>query len=425
MDKFAPTATAADERLFRLSDLLKGPVWLGEQKLGALCDLVILDRDVAAEVTHVCVRRPFGRPTLFVPWSNVEQLANRAVRLDPQTQIKAAEKRPHAAVLLQDYIVDKKVLDTDGREVEVVYDVMMAMRNDHLYVVGVDLSRRALLRRLGLKWLANLTAGITDRIENDVVPWKFIEPLPEGIGSFAGDLRLKVLGEQLAKMPPIDVARILEQLDNEHRMVIFNTLETDNASDTLEQLDPKSLRELMAVMPREKAANLIDAMTPGQAADVLAQLPYADVQAIFALMEPRKARKVRIVLDQQEWHAIDYATTDFVKLHPDTTIAQARQSLQQAKERQAVAYLYVLDHDDRLLGLVSTVDLLLAPEDARLQQFMKGSPIRLSDASTLQEATDMFSRYGYRALPVVDKDDKMQGLVLYRDVMGLNNRHLK
>jgi len=309
--------------------------------------------------------------------------------------------------------------------VEVVYDVMLAMQRDMLFVVGVDLSRRALFRRIGLKWLANLTAGITDRFENDIVAWKFVEPLPEGIGSFAGDLRLKVLREEVAKMPPVDVARILEQLGNEHRMAVFDWLEAGSASDALEELDPKSLREVMSALPKEKAAKLVDVMVPGQAADVLSQLPYADVQAIFALLDPAKAKKVRIILDKQEWHAADYSTPDFVKLRPDTTVAEARKSLQNAKERQAVAYLYVLDSEDRLLGLVSAIDLLAAPDDARLEQFMKGSPSFLYIDSTMQEATDMFSRYGYRGLPIVDRDGKMRGLVLYGDVMGLQNRHLE
>jgi magnesium transporter len=237
-------------------------------------------------------------------------------------------------------------------------------------------------------------------------------------------LRLKVLREEVAKMPPVDVARILEQLGNEHRMAVFDWLEAGMASDALEELDPKSLREIISLMPKPKAAKLIDAMVPGQAADVLAQLPYADVQAILGSLDPLKAKKVRIVLDKQDWHASDYAITDFVKLHPDTTAVEARRKLQQAKERAAIAYLYVLDAEDHLLGLVSTIDLLAAADDARLGQIMKGSPSFLSVDSTLEEATEMFGRYGYRGLPIVDHEGKMQGLILQSDVKGLQSRHL-
>jgi len=425
MDNDNATQSRPEETPFRLSDLLKSPVWLGEDKFGSLCDLVIVDNDVAAEVTHVCVSRPFGRPRAFVPWSHVQKLTRNAVRLDPQTPTSNFEKQPTGAVLLHDFIVDKRVLDTDGREVEVVYDVMLATQADRLYVVGVDLSRRALLRRMGLKWLANLTAGITDTLEKDIVAWKFIEPLPEGIGSFAGDLRLKVVREQVAKMPPIDVARILEQLGREQRLAVFNGMEMDHASDALEALDPRSQREVVASLSSEKARQLLSKMTPGQAADVLAALPWSDVHRILDMLDPTTADKVRQILEDQDQRLVNYISTDYVKLHPDTTVGQARQLLRQAMEREAVAYLYVADAGDHLLGLVSAIDLLAASDETCLKQLMKGNPQYLYVDSTLKEATEMFARYGFRALPVTDRHGAMQGIVLYRDVMNLRYRDME
>src|SRR5438445_308905 len=155
------------EQLLHLSDLLNTPVLLRNEKIGALGDLVIVDKDLVAEVTHVMVRRPFGRPSWFVPWHYVHSLTDKSLVLDPATPTDSLPSDPERMLLLQDYIVDKKVLDVEGREVECVYDVMLALQRTHLYVVGVDISRRSLLRRIGLRWLANLTAGITDRMEND------------------------------------------------------------------------------------------------------------------------------------------------------------------------------------------------------------------------------------------------------------------
>jgi sporulation protein YlmC with PRC-barrel domain len=424
MDNLATHHALAGEKLFRLSDLLNRPISMRDEKIGSLSDLVILDKGAVAEVTHVCVHRPFGRPRFFVPWRHVEELTNKAVVLDPKTETGSMEKSPPGAVLLEDYIVDKKVLDVDGRELEVVYDVMLALKMDRLYVIGVDLSHRALLRRIGLRWLANLTASITDRLENDMVAWDLVEPLPEGIGSFAGDLRLKVVKEQLIKMPPVDVARILEQLSDEQRIAIFDWLEPAFASDALEELDPKAQREVIAALPKERIAHLINAMTPGQAADVLAVLPYADVQALFGLLNPVKAKKVRAILDKQEWHAADYATLFFVKLRPDTTVSQARESLRQAKENNAVAYLYVLDAEDQLLGVIHTTDLLTSSDDTLTKDIMKTAAVTLNTQSTLKEAIELFSRYGYMALPVIDPNGKMLGIVPHRDVMELGHRGL-
>ena len=206
------------DQLFLLSDLHRRSVFQSERKIDWVEDFVILDKDIVAEITHVCVGQSFGRPRLFVPWQHVETLTAKSVVMSPAAEVTTMQNAPEGAVLLQDYIVDKKVLDVEGREVEVVYDLALALRQNRLFVIGVDVSHRALLRRVGLKWLANFTASITDTIANEIIAWNLVEPLPENIGSFAGDIRLKVVKGELAKMPPVDVARILEQLTHDQRL---------------------------------------------------------------------------------------------------------------------------------------------------------------------------------------------------------------
>ncbi len=415
---------SANDQLFLLSDLRRRAVFLGDRKIGWVGDFVILDKDLMAEVTHVCVAQPFGRPTLFVPWQNVQTLTAKSVVISPAVEATSMESAPEGAVLLQDYIVDKKVLDVEGREVEVVYDLALALRQNRLFVVGVDVSRRALLRRIGLKWLANFTASITDKITDEIIAWNLVEPLPEKIGSFAGDIRLKVVKEEVAKMPPVDVARILEQLTHDQRLAVFNGLVNGSASDALEELDPKSQRELIAAMPRDRAARLIDHMTPGQAADVLSVLPWSHANAIMRLLDKEKARKVLDILETQDERIVSYVSTDCVKLTPESTTLQARHSYQQAQARDAVAYLYVVDAEDKLVGVVGTADLVMAMDETQLGRIMK-KVISLNADSTLKDASEVFARYGFRALPVTDHEGKFLGIVPYRDVMNLKHRYLE
>jgi CBS domain-containing protein len=412
------------DQLSLLSDLRGRCVFLDNQKIGWVSDFVILDKDLVAEVTHVCVGQSFGRPTLFVPWQNVQTLTAKAAVLSPGTEASSMQSAPAGAVLLQDYIVDKKVLDVEGREVEVVYDVALVLRQNRLFVVGVDVSRRALLRRIGLKWLAKFTAGITDKLTDEIIAWNLVEPLPQEIGSFAGNIRLKVVKEELAKMPTVDVARILEQLTQEQRIALLNGLENGSASDALEELDPKSQREVIAALPRERAARLIDHMTPGQAADVLAVLPWSHANAILRLLGKEKAEKVQDILETKDERIADYISTDCVKLTPDSTALQARQSYQQAQARDAVAYLYVVDAEGTLLGVVGTTDLVMALDETPLGRIMK-KVVALGADGTLKDASEMFARYGFRALPVTDQHDRFLGIVPYRDVMNLKHRYLE
>lgn len=412
----------ATDQTYLLSQLLKCPAYLGEKKIGRLIDLIIVDKDLVAEVTHVCIGRPFGDATLYVPWSKVQSLTPGKLVLDPRIDIAALTETPANAVMLDDHIIDKRVLDVEGREVEVVYDATLAIHRIHLYVIAVDLSRGAMWRRAGLGRLGRIFAKAD---QDRTVAWNLVEPLPENLGSFAGDIRLKVVKTELAKMPPADVARILEELSHDQRFAIFDTLDTPNASDTLEELDPKSQRDLIAVMPKEKAARLIDLMTPGQAADVLSALAWAQVTAILRHMNKDQARKVQEIMNKQEEEAIDYIVTDFIKLSPDAAPADARKSCQAARERDAVAYMYVVDAQDKLLGMIDSADLLRAADTARLKDIMHTRTIYLSSDASLKEAAEVFHRYNYRALPVIEHTGRLLGIILSRDVLELEHHYVE
>ena len=414
------------EQTFYLSDLTNSRVYLRGKRLGKLEDFIIVDKDKFAEVTHLCVRRPFGQTTVHAPWETVKSLSGRGVVIDLDDVERYSGDPPPASVLLNDHILDKKVLDIEGRELEVVYDVKLTLKNDKLYVIEVDLSRYSLLRRVGLSWLADLIYRSSEKNRDKVAPWSLIEPLPENLGSFKGDLRLKILKEQFAEMPPVDVADILEELDHDQRMAIFNGLENGHASDTLEELDPSVQRPLVASLQKDKVARLIDEMTPGQAADLLAVLPMSDTEAIIKLLDKEDSTKIQSILDGQETKIVDLTVTDYLSFPQEITIQEARAEFKRrSMGKEHIGYLYVLDHDGKLSGVLDIRDLLMANDESTLRDVMIGRVINLNPQNTLKEAHEMFARYNFRALPVVDEDDRMLGLLPYRDVINLRHRYLE
>jgi CBS domain-containing protein len=423
MDNLALKHQLAVEQLFWLNDLRGVPVYLDAEKIGSLSDFVIVDRDVVAEVTHLRVGRPFGQEPYFIPWHRVHKLTTRGVVLDDVGDRAALERAPEPAVLLEDYIVDKKVLDVEGREVEVVYDAALAVIRIHLYVVAVDLSRRGMLRRIGLGWLARLLGSA---IQEHSVGWGVVEPLPERLGSFEGNLKLKVLKEELARMPATDTARILEELTRDHRLAIIEGLEVEHASDTLEELDPRTQRDLIATLDKERAARLVDEMTPGQAMDVLAVLAASEKEAILSLLPPEKATKLRSILGKQEELAIDFTVSGFVRFDPEMTVAQARTAFREAaRSKGQITYIYVVNGEGVLLGVVDSKALLLAEDDAKLEDIMSKRVVTLQSSATLKQASEMFARYLFRALPVLDARGRILGILPYRDVVGLRHRYIE
>ncbi len=109
-------------------------------------------------------------------------------------------------ILLRDYILDKKVLDIEDTEVEVVYDVKMTASNDRLYVTDVDLSKYGLLRRMHLKLIGDLIYRPKDKANPQILSWAYIQPLPSEIDSFKGNVKLNILKERLRDIDPVDLA---------------------------------------------------------------------------------------------------------------------------------------------------------------------------------------------------------------------------
>ncbi|MDA8420243.1 MAG: PRC-barrel domain-containing protein, partial [Pseudomonadota bacterium] len=347
---------------FYLSEIIGRKIYLGARRLGKLHDLVIVETTKLPEVTHIVVARPFGHHVLLVPWDRVVVITETEIVVD-LGRIEDYEKDPvRSGILLKDYILDKKVLDLDDNEVDIVYDVKLLSRNGRIFVTDVDFSRSRLLRRMGLKRLANALSGNGD---SATLSWAYVQPLPQHIGPFSGDVKLRVLKEKLSDMHPVDLADILEELDPPQRLAVFNQLETDRAASTLEEVEPRVQRDLISAVHKERAAELINSMTPAQAADILAILPGADADDILKLVDKENASKVEILMDRHEENILNFVSSRFIKYGPQIRVGEVLAQYREAsRDRDVVIYLYVVDEKDRLLGVVDLAKLLLAaPEE--------------------------------------------------------------
>ena len=413
------------ETLF-LTQLIGVRAYVGNRKIGKVGDVVAVDQGKVAEVTHLQIVRPFGEPPLLVPMAKVRSLTPREIVLDigdPREYVRpiAPEEVP-----LRDYLLDKKILDTDDREVEVVYDVRLAFTGGHIYVVDVDISRYGLLVRLGLKGLAAFLYRRAGAARKRLIPWSYVQSLPPQLGTLEGNLKLNILKEKLSDIHPVDLADILEELDSSQRALLLGGLETEHASDTLEEIDPAVQRDIVFSLSKERVAELIREMTPGQAADIISVLPAAEKRAIMKLLEPAQAAKIDEIMEKQDTTILNFATPNFLKCSPETTVEQARNQLRDtAKSTDVVMYFYIVDESGKLLGVVDIKEVFVAQDTERLKDLMVENVISLDKDATMKQAADMFLRYGFRALPITDGNDIILGVVPYRDVMNLKHRILE
>lgn len=405
-----------------LSEILGRRVFVKNRGIGRLGDLAIVETGRLPEVTHLVVERPYGHPKLTIPWEKVLLISNHEVVLDMSEDALAQFERgpPGNLILLHDHILDKKILDMDDHDVEVVYDVKLALQAGKLYAAEVDYSRYRALRRLGLHRLANLLA---DRNKEKRVSWLYVQPLPEQLGSFAGNIKLKVPKAALSEIHPVDLADMLEELEGGQRVALFNALEAEQASDTLEEVEPRVQRELIHAIEKQRAAALINDMTPAQAADILAILPRDEAAAILELMDRDKSSRVEHIIGEHDEQILLYASVELMRL-PATTSAQ--EVLDRYRElaggKVVVTYVYVTDANGTLKGVVDLRELLAAERGQTLGDIMTQHVIALPKDGTVRDAVALFERYNFRALPITDENDRLLGAVSSRDIRSLKPR---
>jgi len=418
------TRTPIEETFF-LSQLVGARTYLKNRKIGKVGDLVAVDQGKVAEVTHFQITRPFGDPALLIPLAQVRSISPREVVLDidrPEAYVRALAAEE---VLLRDYLLDKKVLDMDDQEVEVVYDIRLARTGSRLYVADVDIGRYGMLCRVGLRALANYLYRRVGESEKRLIPWTYVQPLPAQLSTLQGHVKLSVLKEKLSEIHPVDLADIIEELDSSQRVAVLEGLDTEHASDTLEEIDPAVQRDVVFSLSKERVAQLIADMTPGQAADVLSALPGDEKRAILRLLDATMVAKIEEIMEKQDTAILNFSTINFFKCSPEMTVEQVRaRSRQAADSMDVVMYFYVADGSGKLVGVIDIRDMFAAQDNSLLRDLMVENVISLPPDATMKKASDMFLRYGFRALPITDENEVILGVVPYRDVMNLKHRIL-
>ena len=419
------TARNGVEKRYFLTELIGARAYLQGKKIGKLTDVIVVDQGKLAEVTHFQISRPFGDPALLVPQQKVQSLGPRGITVDIEGAQSYVRGLLPGEIPLRDYLLDKKVLDIEDREVEVVYDIRLAVTGDKVYVSDVDISRYGLLRQLGFRSLADYLYKRADEAKKKLIPWSYIQPLPPQLGALQGNVKLNILKEELSDIHPADLADIVEELDSSQRVTILEGLDTERASDTLEEIDPAVQRDIVFSLRKERVAQLIGEMTSGQAADILAVLPASEKRAVLELLEPTKVAKIEEILQKHEVNILNFTTNKFIKCPPDMTVQRARRKFREmARSMDVVMYFYVVNEMDKLLGVIDIKELFMAEDDVLLSHLMAENSISLNPESTMKQAADAFIRYGFRALPVTDENDIILGVVPYRDVMNLKHRIL-
>ena len=398
-----------------LSELLRATVVdVRQHTVGTVRDLVARMGEPYPRVTALVVSHR-GHEALIVPWNAVRQYTEREVSLrEPEAELGKHEPGEDELYLSRD-VLDKQLIDTDGRRVVRVNDLQLTNVGGKLLVVGVDIGGRGLLRRLGVEELGKRVARMLHRDwAQKFIAWDTVETL-RGDGR---NLRLRMSYKKLARLHPADIADIVEQMSNADRQAVFASLD-ETAADTLEETDETIQAQILERLSLERAADILEAMAPDEAADLLADLPPERRAELIAAMQAEEAGNVQELLAYEEDTAGGLMTPEYVAIPQRLTAAQAIERIRELEpEAESIYYIFVIDGQERLRGVLSLRDLIIASPETLVSQFMIRKVISVPLNASPDEVASLLAKYNLLAVPVVDGQDRIQGIVTVDDVLA-------
>jgi magnesium transporter len=398
-----------------LSELVGRPVAdVNGELVGRLEDVVASSQGEMPHPIVVAIAVKRAGSSLAIPFSDVVVLIAPAIALKVDAQHIIPYPVSDQDLYLVRDVLDKQIIDTNGIRVVRVNDLELARVNGHFYVANVDISGLGLMRRLGFaKPVQKVANRFGRRVSSNPIRWDDVELLP-------GDqpLRLKVSSDKIADLHPADLAEILSDLSRSESSKFLESLDIETVADALEEVEPDFQASLIETMSDEKVADLLEEMAPDEAADLLAELPQGRSQELLRLMDVEEAEDVRKLLAYPEDAAGGIMTTEFIAILPNLNAEQAIAYLRaNVHQAETIFYVYVADSDNRLSGVFSLQDLVLAAPETPVKEFMHHRVVSVNVLDSQEEVAQAIAKYNLLAIPVVDEQGRLHGIVTADDAL--------
>jgi len=386
---------------------------------GKLADLKVKLGELFPKVSLLVVKKRREKKMLELDWSEVESLNRNFIQLKAgaEKKFKSLEVNPEE-ILLREELLDKQVVDTFGAKIERINDIHLLVVNQELRVVHVDFGIRGILRRLGwrrtIDYLFNWLFGY--QFEEKMISWKYVQPLSSH--PFLKNLKLNVASRKIHELHPSDLADIIEELDQASRSTIFKSLDLQTAAQTLEEVDPKLQASLLESAPVEQASDILEEMAPDEATDLLAELPEEKKEKFIKTMEKPSREAVEELLKFKEGTAGSIMTKEFFSIEKEKTIGNA---IEEFKKKiyplETIAYIYITDKDNRLSGVLTLRHLLICDKEMPLAKLMNPHLIKVEPEDDVGKVAEIFKKYKFMSLPVVDEESRLKGIITLQDIM--------
>jgi CBS domain-containing protein len=402
-----------------LTELLGSPVFDTAGRCGRVREVVLSPQEDRARIAMLVVRT--GNGDRMLPFTAVSSI-NGGVYASTSCSHWAAKEASEGLFFLERDLLDQQVIDVFGRKVVRVNDVDLHQDTGNgrpvLRVGSVDVGARGAVRRL-LKGLIPLSAlqVLLRKIPPRTIPWDFVDLIETDP---ARRVKLKISHERLARLHPADIADIVEELAPDEREAVFETLDEEVAAGALEEVEPRVQKAIIESLDSERVAEIVEEMQPDAAADMLAELPEERTSEILQEMAPQEREDVVELLEFKEDTAAGRMNTAYLALPVTATAHDAIEALRHFEGGvETVSTFYLIDSHGTLVGAVPLAKLVLAESTHPLLSLVQEPLISTHAGVDEREVAELFDKYNLMALPVVDDNHKLTGVITSDDIISL------
>ena len=405
-----------------VSELIGDPVVdRVQENIGRVKDIIITLGDVFPKVTGLLIRlsgeknaMPAGRQEDKVLLVGEIDLIGKQFVTTRATgdRVVLTSLRADEVLLMRD-VIDQQIVDLDGARVIRVNDLKLAKVDQNIRLIAADVGLSGMLRRLGLEGVVGWLGGlIGKKIPEQLIGWDHVQNLKGG--------KISIPTKAITDLHPADVAQIISQVQTEKRAEIFSTLTEKTAAEALHELEPVLGAVLISSLDTKRALGVLEKMPVDEAADIIGDLSVERAEELLRLMRPRKSSAIRKLLKHRDETAGGLMTSEFIALPQDLTVEQVIVKLREtAPDAETIYYLYIVDEAERLVGILSLRKLIISAPHKRISEIMIKNYITVNPKMNQREVADVISKYNLLAVPVVDHENKIHGIITVDDVIDL------
>jgi magnesium transporter len=408
-----------DEEILYLTELLGVEVFdLKGRRIGELRDAALVPLVDPVRLDRFLVGA--GPGWLSIRYDQVDTVTTDGIRLKDE-RLTPYHSDEYMLRMVRD-LLDQQIIDAQGRKVVRVNDITFLKNrkdgHDVLEILEVDIGIRSIFRRV---FRGVLPPGAVRKLQHRIPPhsirWEFCNMLE---ADPQRRVRLNISNKLLEDMHPADLADIVENLGHEDRNAIFNTVNTDFAAELLSEVEPEIQTRIIESLDTEKAAEILEEMEPSEAADVLNELEEERSEEILEEMEPEEKEELEELLEFRENSAGGLMDTGYLSLAENATVEDAMAELKKNEDvLEDLHTIFLTDNRDRLTFSVPLARLFFAAGDTPLKDLASDTLLYVHVDDKQDHITEMFDKYNLLTLPVLDRENKLVGVITVDDVVAL------